>query len=567
MNIIIVGGVAAGMSCAARLRRLNEQANIIVLEKGRDISVASCGLPYYVGGEIADEATLRVQTPASISASLNLDIRVDHEALSVDAVNRTVAVRTPDGDQTLSYDALLLAPGARAARLPIPGIDNPAVRSLRTIDDAIAVRSIAQRGGRAVVIGAGFIGIEAAENLHLAGMDVALVEGSDHVLPPVEEELSSLVRIELERLGIAVIESARVKAIDEGEAGARVVVEGIEPLDADLVLVAIGARARTELAESAGLDLVNGAIGVNEFGRTSAPRIWAAGDAVASTIFATGARRPVALAGPASRAGRRIADDIIRVLSESGVSTPDSARAFPRPIASPLGTSIVRVGDLEVAMTGVNARELRAADKDFTTLHVHHAQHVGYFPGASTIALLAHIDSDGRLLGAQAVGEEGVARRIDVLATAIRAGMTVEQLVDLDLAYAPPFGAPKDPVNMLGMVGENVRDSQVVLWYPWDLEAIRATHLILDVRQPREVAQDPTIPGALAIPHTQLRVRMDEVRDAADGRPIAVHCRSGVRSYLAARMLEDAGYTAISLSGGMLTLEAWAIRHPGLIDS
>ena len=566
-TIVIVGGVAAGMSCAARQRRLDEKAHIIVLEKGDDISIASCGLPYYVSGEIADERELRVQTPASISASLALDIRVGHEAISLDPRARRLRVRSRAGVEELAYDALLLAPGARALSLPIPGIDLPQVKSLRTIPDAIEVREAAITGGRAVVIGAGFIGIEAAESLRIAGMDVTLVEGSDHVLPPIEEELSSLVVDELEGLGIRVLESARVTGIEKADEGVKVLVDGSEPLGADLVLVAVGTRARIELAESAGLALVNGAIGVDAYGRTSDPRIWAAGDAVASRIDATGARRPVPLAGPASRAGRRIADDIIATLD--GMPSKDAqspAGGAEKEIASPLGTAIVRVGELQVAMTGANSRELERAGVPYTTIHDHHAQHVGYFPGARVMSIIVLVGNEGRILGAQAVGRDGVDRRIDVLATAIRAGLRIEDLVDLDLAYAPPFGAPKDPVNMVGMVGENLRAGMLELWYPWELEDVLATRLVLDVRQPGEVAVGPRIPGSLRIPHTELRARMDEVREAAAGRPIAVHCRSGVRSYLAHRMLADAGLESASLSGGMLTLEAWAKRHPGLIE-
>lgn len=558
-TIVIVGGVAAGMSCAARLRRLDEKARVIVLEKGADISIASCGLPYFVGGEILEEASLRVQTPASISESLDLGIRVNTEALAVDAAKRTVRIRTSEGEEDLAYDALLLAPGARPVDPPIPGIGLPFVKTLRTIPDAVEVKAMAQRGGRAVVIGAGFIGLEAAESLRLAGMEVALVEGSDHILPPVEEELSSLVLDELEGIGITVLESARVSAIEEGSGRGRVIVEGVDPLEADLVLVAVGVRARTELAESAGIRVVNGAIDVDSHGRTSDERIWAAGDAALSTIEATGARRPVALAGPASRAGRRIADDMISVLTGRAPAAKE--------IADPLGTAIVRAGGLQVAMTGSNSRELARAGIPFHAIHTHHAQHVGYFPGASTISLIVLVAEDGRVLGAQGVGRDGVDRRIDVLATAIRAGLRAEDLVDLDLAYAPPFGAPKDSVNMVGMIAENLADGMLELWYADQLEEIRSTHLILDVRRADEVAAGPRIPGSVRIPHTELRGRIDEVREAAAGRPIAIHCRSGVRSYLAHRMLVDAGLSASSLDGGMLTLEAWAKRHPGLIEA
>lgn len=557
-TIVIVGGVAAGMSCAARLRRLDEQAHVIVLEKGMDISIASCGLPYFVGGEIVEEAALRVQTPKSIYDSLNLDIRVNTEVLAVDSVNRSLRVRSSQGEEELAYDALVLAPGARSVDLPIPGIDLPFVKTLRTIPDAVGVKEMAEPGGRAVVIGAGFIGLEAAESLRLAGMEVALVEGSDHVLPPVEEELSSLVLDELERIGITVIESARVSGIEDEGGRGRVIVEGIDALEADLVLVAVGARARIELALSAGIRVENGAIDVDNHGRTSDERIWAAGDAALSTIAATGARRPVALAGPASRAGRRIADDIISVLNGQAPAAKE--------IVKPLGTAIVRAGDLQVAMTGSNSRELTRAGIPFRAIHTHHAQHVGYFPGASTISLVVLLGEDGRILGAQGVGREGVDRRIDVLATAIRAGLKAEELIDLDLAYAPPFGAPKDSVNMVGMIAENLFDGMLELWYANQLEEIRKTHLILDVRQPDEVAEGPRIPGSLRIAHTELRRRMDEVREAAGERPIAIHCLSGVRSYLAYRMLVDAGFEAASLDGGMLTLEAWAKRHPGLIE-
>ena len=563
-TIVVIGGVAAGMSCAARLRRLDEKARIIVLEKGDDISIASCGLPYFVSGEIEQERSLRVQTPASIGASLNLDIRVGHEALSIDRERMTVRVRSAAVEEDLSYDALLLAPGARGVELPIPGIGLPQVRTLRSIPDAVEVAGIAKSGGRAVVIGAGFIGLEAAEALAIAGMEVALVEGTDHVLPPVEEELSALVLDELEGLGLKVIESARVTGIEEAGQGARVLIEGVDPLEADLVLVAVGTRPRSELAEAAGLELQRGAIVVDERGRTCDPRIWAAGDAVLSRSATTGALRPIPLAGPASRAGRRIADDIISVIGAEGAAAPREAEA--KAIAAPLGTAIVRVGRLQVAMTGANSRELSQAGVPFRTIHAHHNQHVAYFPGAQMMALVVHVGEDGAILGAQGVGRDGVDRRIDVLATAIRAGLKAEDLVDLDLAYSPPFGAPKDPVNMVGMVAENLDSGLLELCYPWQLEDMRRSHLVLDGRRPDEIERGPRVPGALGIAHTELRERLDEVREAAGGRPVLVHCAAGVRSYLAHRVLAEAGVASTSLSGGMNTLKAWAKRHPGTLE-
>lgn len=576
MRLVVVGGVAGGMSCAARARRLDETAEIVVLEQGADVSVASCGLPYHLSGEIADEAALRVQTPRKLLASLNLDVRTGHEVTAVDPTARLVTVATPDGVEEVSYDALVLSPGARAVTLPVPGADSPRVSELRTVEDARALRAEVLGGATsAVVIGAGFIGVEAAENLREAGLDVTLVEAAPHVLPPLETEMASLARQELRRLGIDVKESASVTAIHPGVDHDTVELADGTRIDAEIIISSIGVRARTELAESAGAVLENGAIVVDAHGRTSVPGIWAVGDAVVSTHAVTGARRPVALAGPANRAGRQVADDIIgtrstpghwRAIDEEGAVrggadawTPEQdgkGASAVRPIPDPLATSIVRVGELEVAMTGANRRDLLTAGFDPLTLHLHPSQHVGYFPGAQAMHLVVHIDRDGRILGAQGVGRDGVARRIDVLATAMRAGMTAPDLIDLDLSYSPPYGAAKDAVNMVGMYAENVLDGQLPLWYPWELEKRRADSLILDVRSYGEAASG-VVPGALVIPHTELRGRLDEVREAAGGRPIAIHCQSGVRSYLAHCVLRNAGFTSSSMSGGMLTLRAW----------
>lgn len=558
MNVIIVGGVAAGMSCAARLRRLDESATITVLEKGSDISVASCGLPYYVGGEIEREEQLRVQTPASLTASLNIDIRVNTEAIAIDSSVQTVRARSSGQEFDLSYDALVLAPGARKIVLPVPGGDSPSIAYLRSIEDAIAVKARAIPGQRAIVVGAGFIGLEAAESLRRVGMDVTLIEGSAHVLPPLDEEMSTLVLKELQTLGITVMENVGVTGFETEGDVTRVQTKTGEVIEAELVLVAAGARTRVELAESAGIETENGAIVVDDFGRTSNPRIWAAGDAVISTSVVTGARRPVQLAGPASRAGRRIADAIA---VEVGAFPLE-----PRPIADPEGTAIIRVGGLGVAMTGANADALKRAGIDFMTARLHHNQHVGYMPGATNIALHVHYGPDGSLYGAQAIAKEGADRKIDVFATAIRAGLKIQDLIDIDFAYAPPFGAPKDLVNMAGMVGENVLTGMIKEWSPADLPEITKSHLVLDVRRVDEYEAGPRIPGALNVPHTWLRDRMDEVLDVAQGRPVAVHCRSGVRSYLAYRMLEARGVDVTALSGGMLSLEAWAYRHQELLD-
>ncbi len=543
-KIVIVGGVAGGMSCAARARRLDEAAEIVVLERGEHVSFANCGLPYYVGGEITDPSALLVQTPTSLRAALNLDVRTRHDVTGLDADRKVVTVRTPDGEVELTYDALVLAPGARAVVPPIPGIDSPRVRTLRTVDDALALRGGVEGGARdAVVLGAGFIGLEAAEALAHQGLNVTIVELAPHVLPPLESELATLVTAELAALGIDVRAGVAATAIEpEGGRDAVVLADGSR-VPADLIVLSVGVRPDTAVFEAAGVRTERGAILIDDHGRTSLPSVWAVGDATASVDAVTGAVRPVALAGPANRAGRLVADAILR---------PDSARPLP----SPLGTAIVRAGSLTAALTGANRAGLDAAGIDYVTLHLHPNQHAGYFPGAAQMHLVVHISpTDGRLLGAQAVGTDGVDKRIDVLATAMRAHLFVTDLIDLDLSYSPPYGQAKDAVNLVGMVGENVLNQTLRLWYADDLDAVRAEALLLDVRGPAEVATG-ALPGALAIPHTLLRERLDEVRAAAAGRPVRVLCASGVRSAIAHRILVQAGFDSASLSGGMQTLRA-----------
>jgi NADPH-dependent 2,4-dienoyl-CoA reductase/sulfur reductase-like enzyme/rhodanese-related sulfurtransferase len=544
MRLAIVGGVAGGMSCAARARRLDESAEIIVLDRGEHVSFANCGLPYYVGGEIAERDTLLVQTPESLRAALNLDVRTGHDVIGLDAAEREIVVRTAAGVERIGYDALVLAPGATAARPPIPGLDSPRVRTLRSVEDAAALKTRAEAGlTRAVVLGAGFIGVETAEVLARRGVETILVEHADQVLPPLDAEHAWLVSEELRRLGVDVRTSVAAERIVGGSDRDTVMLSDGARVETDLIVLATGVRPDTAVFEQAGVECERGAIRIDEHGRTSLPGVWAVGDATVSADPITGARRPVALAGPANRAGRLVADAILR---------PGSARPLPRP----LGTVIVRVGELTAAMTGANRASLLAAHLPFRTVHLHPNQHAGYFPGASQIHLSLHIDpADGRILGAQAVGADGVDTRIDVLAAAIRAGMRVGELIDLDLAYAPPYGQAKDAINLAGMVGANVLDGTLRLWDARELDAVRASSLILDVRTADEVATG-ILPGALHIPHTELRGRLEEVRAAAAGRPVRVVCASGVRSAIAHRVLIQSGFDSASLSGGMLTLRA-----------
>lgn len=541
MRLVVVGGVAGGMSAAARARRLSEDADIIVLERGGEVSFANCGLPYFVSGEIEDEAALLVQTPASLAASLGIDVRINTDVVALDAERRTITISDGDGESELSYDQLILSPGASAIRPPLPGLDSPRVHTLRTVPDARELKAATQGASTAVVLGAGFIGLEAAEALAACGLQTTVVELASHVLPPLEAEMAQLVRDELIRLGIDVHDGTSADAVESVGDHDVVVLDDGRRIDADIIVLSVGVRPDTRVWEAAGVTCDRGAILTDELGRTAVEHIWAVGDATASDDLVTGARRPVALAGPANRAGRIVADAI---MGKRGHALPGL-----------LGTSIVRVGEVTAALTGANRQSLDSAGIDYHTIHLHPLNHAGYFPGATQIHLMLHFGKDGRVLGAQAVGNDGVDKRIDVFSVAIKAGFTVADLIDLDLAYAPPYGSAKDPVNMAGMMASNVLDGTLKLWHACDVDEVLANSLVLDVRNTDEVA-DGCLPGVLNIPHTELRDRMDEVRREADGRPVSVLCASGVRSYLAQRQLVQAGFDAANLSGGMLTLRA-----------
>jgi NADPH-dependent 2,4-dienoyl-CoA reductase/sulfur reductase-like enzyme len=543
MNIVVVGGVAGGMSAAARLRRLNEDAHIIVLEKGEYVSFANCGLPYYVGGEIQHDWALVLQTPETLQATLNLDVRINHEAIAIDTAAQTVTARTPSGDEIFSYDELILAPGAKAFIPPIPGTDSPRIRTLRTVPDAVDLRKMIEDGAkRAVVLGAGFIGIEAVEALREQGLDVSVVELSAHVLPPLDTEIATHITKALERNGVTVFSGVSADEIVHGDREDTVRLSDGTEISADLIVMSVGVRPDTAFVEAAGIETDRGAIRVDDRGRTSAPHVWAVGDAVLSVDAVTGQHRPIALAWPANRGGRLIADAITDL---------DTARKIP----SALGTAIVRVFDQTAAMTGANRQTLESTGAQFQTLRLHPVHHAGYFPGAQQIHLVVHFESgSGKLLGAQAVGLAGVDKRIDVLATAIRAGMTIEDLIDLDLSYSPPYGQAKDPVNFVGMVGQNLLQGTLKTWFAEDLADAQANALILDVRSPREFGIGH-LAGAVNIPRTELRERLDELKTVAAGRPVRMYCYTGIPSYNSYRMLEQAGFDAATLSGGLLSLQ------------
>ena len=544
MRVVVVGGVAGGMSAAARLRRRDEEADIIVVERGPYVSFANCGLPYYVGGEIADPARLLLHTPQSLKAALNLDVRINSEVTAIDPGAHSLRVtNTKTGEAyTLSYDRLILTPGAVAARPPIDGLDSARVHTLRTVDDALALRETP--GTRALVLGAGFIGIEAAEALTHRGFETHLVEFAEHVLPPLEVEMATLVTQELRALGVHVHAGVAAQSISHGDDHDSVTLSDGTELSADVIVLSTGVRPDTAIAEAAGIETRGGYILVDQHGRTSAGDIYAIGDATVGRDH----DRPVALAGPANRGGRLIAD---------AIADAASGAVTARPIPRPQGTAIVRVGGLTAAMTGENRQALDAAGTQYFTVHTHANQHAGYFPGAKPVHILMHVGTSGQILGAQAAGADGVDRRIDVIATAMRAGLKAPDLIDLDLAYAPPYGQAKDPVNQTGMVAHNVLTGELVLTGP---DALTEETPVLDVRTPGEYATGH-MPNSLNIPHTQLRDRLDEVRTWVDEsvgeRPFVVMCAVGVRSWIGYRILRAAGFNVTMLSGGIQTLRAW----------
>ncbi|WP_314975126.1 FAD-dependent oxidoreductase [Actinomyces bouchesdurhonensis] len=544
MRVVVVGGVAGGMSAAARLRRRDEEADIIVVERGPYVSFANCGLPYYVGGEIVDPARLLLHTPQSLKAALNLDVRINSEASAINPAAHAVEVtNTKTGEAyTISYDYLILTPGAFAARPPIDGLDSPRVHTLRTVDDALALREAP--GTRALVLGAGFIGIEAAEALTHRGFETHLVEFAEHVLPPLEVEMATLVTQELRALGVHVHAGVAAQSISHGDDHDSVTLSDGTELSADVIVLSTGVRPDTAIAEAAGIETRGGYILVDDRGRTSAGDVYAVGDATVGRDH----DRPVALAGPANRGGRLIAD---------AIADAASGAVTARPIPRPQGTAIVRVGGLTAAMTGENRQALDAAGTQYFTVHTHANQHAGYFPDAKPVHILMHVGTSGQILGAQAAGADGVDRRIDVIATAMRAGLKAPDLIDLDLAYAPPYGQAKDPVNQTGMVAHNVLTGELVLTGP---DALTEETPILDVRTPGEYATGH-MPNSLNIPHTQLRDRLDEVRTWVDEsvgeRPFVVMCAVGVRSWIGYRIVRAAGFNVTMLSGGIQTLRAW----------
>ena len=533
MKVVIIGGVAGGMSAATRLRRLDNDADIIVLERSGHVSYANCGLPYFVGGVIGDEESLLLQTPASLHARFRLDVRVDTEAVAIDSSTRTVSVKNlVRGDSyELSYDYLILSPGASAVIPPIPGIEG--ALPLRTVEDVERMVSAVETSPEnAVVIGGGFIGVEIAENLRHRGIATTIIEATAQVLAPLDPEMAAPVANELRRHGVSLHLGDSVEAITSRD----VRLASGEVVPADLVIVAIGVRPDTSLARAAGLSIgERGGIAVDEFNRTSVSNIYAIGDTAEKKDALDGAGTLVPLANLANRHGRIVADHI--------------AGRIVRPRAT-IGTAIVKVFDLTIATTGWNEKRLALQGRAFLAIHTHPVSHASYYPGAKVMALKLLVDpASGAILGAQGVGTEGVDKRIDVLATAIRAGLTAPELADLELAYAPPFGSAKDPVNMLGYIAENLLSGLVetVQWSEVDNYRARGAQFV-DVRTPKEFARG-SLPGALNIPVDQLRERFGELDDVET----VVNCQVGQRGHVATLLLNELGFRAVNLDGGYKT--------------
>ena len=532
-KIVIVGGVAGGMSFAARMRRLDETAEITVIEKSGFVSYANCGLPYYIGGVIENEKSLLLQTPQSLWKRFRLDVRVGSEVLRIDADAKQVdVINHASGEEySLTYDFLVLSPGAAPIRPNLPGIERSL--SLRNVEDVQRLFDVVSNKPKsAVVVGGGFIGVEMAENLQRRGVPTSIVEAQDQVLMPLDSEMVTFVHAEIKKHRVELYLGSALASISPTSV---ILANGVE-IDAELVVTAIGVRPEVSLAKLAGLVIgERGGVKVDEFNRTSNQFIYAVGDAVEKVDAVDHNAALVPLANIANRHGRVIADHI--------------AGKTVRPVETQ-GTAIVKVFDLTVATSGWNEKKLIAAGLEYIAIHTHPASHAGYYPGAQVMALKLLIDpKTHRILGVQGVGKEGVDKRIDVIATAMRGGITAPELADLELAYAPPFGSAKDPVNMLGYISENVLSgiTPTVQWSEVE-QKVSEGYTILDVRSTGEVDQG-TLPGAINLPIDEIREHSEEIPKGK----ILVTCQVGQRGHAATRLLRELGHDAVNLDGGYMT--------------
>ncbi|CAK3453680.1 CoA-disulfide reductase [Vibrio crassostreae] len=560
-KIVIIGGVAGGASAAARARRLSENAEIIMFERGSFVSFANCGLPYHIGGDIKDRSKLLLQTPESFLARFNVDVRVMNEVISIDRHNKQVTVKNllDNSEYTESYDFLLLSPGAGPIVPPIPGIDNPLTHSLRNIPDMDRIIQTIQmnKPEHATVVGGGFIGLEMMEAFHQLGVKTTLIEMADQVMTPVDREMAGFAHSEIRvkgidlKLGVALqaieyVPNEHIASIGSGEDTEHQHIEGElnltlsngESLTTDILIMAIGVRPETKLAKEAGLQIGElGGIYTNEMMQTSDPSIYAVGDAVEEKDFVTGAQTLVPLAGPANRQGRMAADNMLG-RSETYQGTQ--------------GTAICKIFDLAVASTGKNEKQLKRDGVEYEKVYVHTASHASYYPGAQVVSFKMLFDpKTGKILGAQAVGKDGVDKRIDIMAVAQRAGMTVDQLQHLELTYAPPYGSAKDVINQAAFVANNIITGDATPIHFNEIETLSDNQLLLDVRNPGELESGGFIEGAINIPVDQLRHRMSEL---PIDKEIVIYCQVGLRGNVAYRQLVNNGFKARNLIGGYRTL-------------
>ena len=540
MKTIIIGGVAGGASAAARLRRLDEKAEIIILEKGEFISFANCGLPYYIGGSITDKRVLTLHTPESFKARFNIDVRVFHEAVKISPDTKTVTIKDLRTGEMYdeNYDNLILSPGAEPIKPNIDGINGDAVFTLRNIPDTFKIKSYIQteKPKSAVVIGGGYIGVEMAENLAEAGLEVSVVELADHLIAPLDFDMAADVHRYIKEKGIRLYLNNGVKAIDNN----RVILQNGE-ISADIVIMSVGVRPETAIAKAVGIETnPRGSIVVDRKMQTNIPDIYAVGDAVEVEDFISKAPAFIPLAGPANKQGRIAADNIAGIESE---------------YTGTQGSAVLKLFDMTVATTGLNEKSAQAKGIEYDKTYIYLASHASYYPGGNMMSIKALWDKKTlKIIGAQIVGFDGVDKRIDVLATVIRLGGKISDLTTLELCYAPPFSSAKDPVNMLGFVAENIVTGKIKQFFWYDVENLPrdGSVILLDVRTVTEVSRGK-IDGFINIPLDSLRERINEI---PKDKPIYVHCHSGLRSYIACRILTGNGFDCYNLAGGWRLYES-----------
>ena len=545
MKVVIVGGVAGGATAAARIRRLDETAEIIIFERSGYVSYANCGLPYYIGGVIADKDDLTLQTPENFLERFNVKVHVHHEVTAVHPKEKKVTVRNLETGDVFeqSYDKLLLSPGAHPNKPPLPGVDSDKVFTLRTVEDTFRIRSFIDKHHpeSAVISGGGFISLEVGENLRRLGMDVTIVQRSQQLMPPFDADMASLIHAQLRKHGVRILFGSTVEGFEEKNGGIDVLLKDHAPVHADMVLLAIGVLPESTLAKEAGLELgVKGAIAVNDRMETSDPDIYAVGDAVQVRHFVTGENTVIALAGPANRQGRIAADNIC-----GGDSRYKGSQ----------GSSILQIFDLTAAATGLSEKAAARAGLKTDKVILSPASHAGYYPHSRVMTIKVIFEKETfRLLGAQIIGTDGVDKRIDVMAAALRAGFKAYDLKDLDLAYAPPYSSAKDPVNMAGFIIDNLAGGLLKQWYVEDAAALPrdGSVTLLDTRTPEEYVSGH-IPGFRNIPVDEIRSRLDEIEKE---KPVYLICQSGLRSYIADRILTGYGYDCYNFAGGYRFYEA-----------